>query len=168
MRAKFKIDKLRTALAKDIRQQDAQKHRFFIVKDSRTEYRFICGYEQHLCDHIRKMNGEMPLDSHFELSDEADAALKLMDDDRRRAWSLLQEVAKHVSAGHYNDEIVERLRSICEAEHLHDAEAILASATSRDSQGPIEEWCMNALSLYCHMRFSMIQERRRLCEKLTR
>ena len=98
----------------------------------------------------------------------ANAALKLIEDDKRRAWSLLQEVARHVSTGHYNNAIIDRMRNICELEQLHDAEAILASATPRESQGPIEEWCMNAMQLYCHMRFCMIQESRSLREKLTK
>lgn len=107
----------------------------------------------------------MPCDTQHEISDEADAALKLLEEDNRRAFAILQEVAKHVAAGHYNTQIIERLRLVCENENLHDAEAILASVPPREAQGPIEEWCMHAIQLFAEMRFAVLHQKSAIADK---
>lgn len=160
MNPKFRLEKLPGAIRREV--VNPPKGRFFRVVQRSDGYQFVCGYKPDLVEHIRKRKGEMPIDVHHEIADDADAALKLLELDISRAWDLLKEVVKHVSEGHYNDVIVERLRSICEAEKLHTAEAILASVPSRQSQGPIEEWCMHAIQLFCEMRLATWQAKKRI------
>lgn len=160
MNQKFRIEKLSAAIKREAVQPP--KGRFFRVVNRSNGYQFVCGYAPNLVEHIRHRKGDMPLDVHHEIADDADAALKLLEDDLRRANDLLKEVVKHVADGHYNTTIIERLRKIAEAEKWHTAEAILASVTPRESSGPVEEWCMHAIQLYLEMRLAVIQAKRRI------
>lgn len=162
MNPKFSLDKLPSAVSREA--ANPLKGRFFRVVHKSSGYQFVCGYKPELVEHIRQQKGDVGIDICHEISDDADAALKLLEMDIRRAWDLLKEVVKHVSAGNYNDTIIERLRSICEAEKLHTAEAILASVPPRQSQGPVEEWCMHAIQLFCEMRYATWQAKKRIEE----
>lgn len=103
----------------------------------------------------------------YELAEQdINAALKCNDWERQRNVALLIEVAKHVAAGHYNDQIIERLRTIAEIEKLYDAEAILASAPSRSVCGPVESWCMAALHTFGLSELHRMDSRREIIKSV--
>ena len=163
MNPKFSIDKLPAAIRRE--SAGPSLDRFYRVVDRRG-YQFVCGYKAELLEFIRSGRSSMSGDVHHEITDDEDTALKLLELDMKRAVDLLKEVVKHVAGGHYNDVIIERLRTICEAEKWHTAEAILASAPDRQAQGPVEEWCMHAIQMFCEMRLAIYQEKKRLRQQV--
>ena len=159
---KFSIERLARAMRSDMKAKEYPNGsgRYFKIVQASGRH-FFCCYSDHIVEHVRKHGGShFEGDTSHEVSDDVDRALKLLDFDRGRNSCLLLEVAKHVADGHYNDTIIERLRRICEAERLHDAEAILASAPKRSAHGPIEEWCMSALQLFCETQLHLIHAAR--------
>lgn len=156
MNPKFSLEKLPAAIRRE--SAGLPIDRFFRVVDRRG-YQFVCGYKTELIEFIRTGRSSMSGDVHHEIKDDEDTALKLLELDMKRAVDLLKEVVKHVADGHYNDVIIERLRKICEAEKWHTAESILASVPPRQSHGPIEEWAMHAIQLFCEMRMSIYQKK---------
>ena len=164
--AKFALLKLPATVKRERRGKHHDKRRFFITTSKIGNRRFVCGYGIDAVNYIRERNLETTHDTMQEIPDDFDAALKMVDNDRVRAGELLGEIAKHVSEGHYNSQILERLRSICEIEGLDTAEAILASATPREGLGPIEEWCLHALQCYSEIMLGIYQTKRSIEERL--
>jgi hypothetical protein len=165
MNHRFSISKLAATMKAEAKPAMVAARYYRVVHKS-SGYQFVCGYSRELTQHVGALPEIMKHDTHHEITDDSDAALKLLDGDVQRANSLLVEIAKHVSIGHYNDSIIEQLRRICETEKWHKVEAILASAPPRQSQGPIEEWIMHAIGLYRDMRLAVLIHKRELHQKI--
>ena len=168
---RFSISKLPAALRKDLRELSPAiqpKGKYYRLDFGSGGCVAVCHEPEILESALSHGSIQERGDSYTECSPELDAALKSNDWEKEQNYKLLAQVVQHVANGHYNDQIVEKLRSIAEINRLHEAESILASAPSRTVCGPIESWCLSALCVYCESEFRRLDSRGDILEKYLR
>lgn len=145
------------------RSADGRKHIYFFAFDH--------------APNLEGWNKHMPVGEYYEAIDpvppEADQVLKLHDQIKRQAVSMLKQMVRFADRGHYITRVRDFLISgvECAYSDIQDAErtqARLRKLPDRDGEGPIESWMISAMNSVSHAFWHNNRGYRATCEAINK